>query len=184
MHSASLMVAPIRAFVSSRKRRRPDATHRALAVALDAKGNYVDQNGCDPFAVEDAPDDEGKDNNQDGIDTLAIKAASSATRSGSGRRRRKACGPCCTSSWASPRHGWATASHDRDDPRVKQLLKAAIEWANAEMGGVFAASTHDHDAKPPRLLGHEVPQPGSNQASFDPREAIVCSGVRLVGSRC
>ena len=79
--------------VSSRKRRRPDATHRALAVALDAKGNYVDQNGCDPLVVEDAPDDEGKDSNEGGIDPLRHQGrlqAPQGAAGGGGEERRAA----------------------------------------------------------------------------------------------
>ena len=139
--------------VSSRKRRRPDATHRALAVALDAKGNYVDQNGRDPLAVEDAPDDEGKDSHhegkdsrQGGIDPYGIKAAYKRHKERQGAAEKKGVRPVLHIVVGVSPESLGDGVHDRDDPRVKQLLKAAIEWANAELGGVFAAR-YDVDEK-------------------------------------
>ena len=134
--------------VSARKRRRPDATQRALAVALDERGKYVDQNGSDLFAVEDARerDKERRDSNQTGCDPFAIKDAFRRHKNRQGASEKKGVKPVLHVVVGVSPEWLGDGVHDRDDPRVKQLLKAAIEWANAELGGTFAAR-YDVDEK-------------------------------------
>ena len=130
--------------VSSRKRRRPDATQRALAVALDDKGRYIDQDGDDLFADKDAPDEgegegEGKDEGTDRFDPYAIKAAFKRHKERQGAAEKKGVRPVMhVVVGVSPE--WLGAGvHDPASPRVRRLLESAVQWANAELGGVFSA---------------------------------------------
>ena len=131
---------------SAKKRRRPDATHRALAAALDDEGNYVDQNGHNLFAAEDACERDKERQDSAGFDPYAIKAAYKRHKERQGAAEKKGVRPVLHIVVGVSPESLGDGVHDRDDPRVKQLLKAAIEWANAELGGVFAAR-YDVDEK-------------------------------------
>ena len=135
---------------SSKMRRRPDATQRALAVALDDKGKYVDKDGLDLFADKDAPDDEGKDGiddeGKDGIDPYAIKAAYKRHKEQQGAAEKRGVKPVMHVVVGVSPEWLGDGVHDPASPRVRRLLKSAVQWANAELGGVFSAR-YDLDEK-------------------------------------
>ena len=101
----------------AKKRRRPDATHRALAAALDDDGAYVDQDGHDVFAAEDACEDacerdkERRDSNRAGrFDPFAIKDAYKRHKNRQGASEKKGVKPVMHVVVGSRRSGWAAAS--------------------------------------------------------------------------
>ena len=93
-------------------------------------------------AAEDAceRDKERRDSNRAGrFDPFAIKDAYKRHKNRQGASEKKGVKPVMHVVVGVSPEWLGSGVHDRDDPRVKRLLNAAIEWANAELGGTFAA---------------------------------------------